>query len=445
MTTESRQYLFTMWEGGGTLPPELGVAHRLIDRGHRVHVVGDPTIADRAAAIGAGFSPWRRAPHRTSLDPDEDLFRDWEVGNPLTVLRNFRDRFMAGPADEFAADTLDVIEVLQPDTMVVDGMMLGTIIAAQAAQLPVVALMPNIWMIPTPGAPAVGPGFPPAKTPLGRGRDAAMRMVANRVFNRGLTALNAARAAHGLAPLESFWDQLLAVERILVLTSASFDFAAPLVPDNVSYVGPILDDPQWAERWNSPWSNHDDEPLVLVAFTSNFQGHGDHLRRVVDALTSLPVRAVVTLGQMLDSQEVASTDNVAVVRSAPHNTILEHASLVVTHCGHGTTLKTLAAGVPMVCLPMGRDQNDNAARVVFHGAGRRLSPKASTVEIRQAVQEVLSDGRYRTNARRLATAIADERRSVDLVAELEVPTRCDEAERSRRHGWAGSNQPLQPG
>jgi MGT family glycosyltransferase len=420
MSSRSRRFLFTVWEGGGTLPPELGVARRVIERGHHVHVIGDPTIAARVEELGCGFSPWRRAPHRTSLDPSQDLLRDWEIRSPLTMLRNARDQFMAGPAALFAADTTETIEAIEPDAVVADAMMLGTIIAAQAAGLPVAAVMPNIWMIPTPGVPAIGPGFTPARTPLGRARDATMRTIANRLFDGGLPALNAARADHGLAPIDSFWDQVLDVDRVLVLTSATFDFAAPAVPDNVIYVGPILDDPQWAEPWEAPWSEGDNRPLVLVGFTSNFQDHGPQLRRVVEALSSLPVRAVVTLGQMLDPEEVTAAPNVAVVRSAPHHEILQTASLAITHCGHGTTLKALAAGVPMVCIPMGRDQNDTAARVAHHGAGLRLSPKASVAKIRGAVHEVLHDDRYRANAQLLAAAISQEHQSTDVVAELEA-------------------------
>jgi MGT family glycosyltransferase len=419
MTDESRQFLFAMWEGGGTLPPELGLARRLIERGHQVNVLGDPTIAERAEAIGCGFSPWRRPPHRTSLSPSEDVFRDWEVNSPLTMLRNARDRFMAGPAGAFAADTADAIDRFGPDGVVADSMLLGTMIAAQAAGLPVTAVMPNIWMVPTPCAPAVGPGFAPARTILGRSRDAALRAVATRIFNGGLPAINETRALHGLAPISSFWDQVLTVDRILVLSSATFDFAASAIPENAAYVGPILDDPQWAETWEPPWPEGNDGPIVLVGLSSTFQDQGPLLRRVVEVLTSLPVRAVVTLGQMLDPEEVTSTSNVAVVPSAPHNEILEMASLVITHCGHGTTLKALAAGVPMVCLPMGRDQNDTAARVANQGAGLRLSPSASASKIRRAIQEVLNDRRYCDNARRLAEAISAERQSIDVVSELE--------------------------
>ena len=389
-----------MWDGGGNIPPELGVARRLIAGGHHVHVLADPTVRGAAEAVGCTFTPWRRGPHRASLDPSEDLLKDWETKNPLVMLGRARDRFIAGPAAEYAADTAETIDAFGPDVVVPDAFLFGSIIAAQGASLPVALLVPNIWIMPSRGTPPMGPGFAPAKTVLGRTRDAAMLAVVNRLFRAGLAPVNAARSAHGLAPLSSFYDQALTVDRILVLTSPAFDYAAPLVPANVRYVGPILDDPGWARPWTAPWEGSDERPVVLVGFSSTYQNQGPVLRRVVEALSTLPVRAVVTVGQMLGADEVTSRENVVVVGSAPHTRILAEASVAVTHCGHGTTMKTLAAGVPMVCIPMGRDQNDTAARVVYHEAGVRLSPNASAAKIRATVQSVLGDDRMRANAAR---------------------------------------------
>ena len=412
-----------MWEGGGNIPPELGVARRLIARGHAVHVLADPTVRAGAQAAGCAFSPWRRGPHRTSFEPSDDLLKDWETKNPLVMLGRARDRLIAGPAAEHAADTTEAIDAFRPDAVVPDAFLFGSIIAAQAASLPVALLVPNIWIMPTPGTPPIGPGFAPAKTALGRCRDAVMLAIANRLFRAGLPPVNAARAAYDLAPLSFFYDQALSVARILVLTSPAFDYASPTVPANVRYVGPILDDPDWAHPWTPPWSAADDRPLVLVGFSSTYQNQGPLLRRVVEALSTLPVRAVVTAGQMLDASEIPATDNVVVVDSAPHSQILARASLAVSHCGHGTTIKTLAAGVPMVCVPMGRDQNDTAARVVFHGAGTRLPPRASAAKIRATVRRALDDGRMRAGAERLAAAITDTQSTSDLVGELETLAR----------------------
>jgi MGT family glycosyltransferase len=418
--TRTRRFLLTLWEGGGNVPPELGVAARLIARGHDVHVLADPTIGPAAMAAGCTFSPWRRAPHRTSLDPAQDPIKDWETKNPLVMLSRARDRFIAGPAAGFAADTSAAIDVHRPHVVVPDAFLFGSIIAAQAASLPIALLVPNIWMLPTSGTPAIGPGFALAKTALGRTRDAAMLAIVNRVLGAGLPAINEARSAYGLAPLSSFYDQALDADRILVLTSPAFDYAASSVPSNVRYVGPILDDPDWVDAWESPWPDDDERPLVLVGFSSTYQNQGPVLRRVIEALSALPVRAVVTVGQMLDTRELTATANVAVVASASHTQILAEAALVVSHCGHGTTMKALAAGVPMVCIPMGRDQNDTAARIVHHGVGVRLPPRASASRIARAVNNVLSNDRFRSSAARLSSAIADVGQTVDLVFELEA-------------------------
>jgi UDP:flavonoid glycosyltransferase YjiC (YdhE family) len=139
----------------------------------------------------------------------------------------------------------------------------------------------------------------------------------------------------------------------------------------------------------------------------------------VEGLGTLPVRGLVTTGPALDPEAVDGPANVQVVRSAPHSEVLKHAAAVVTHAGHGTVIKTLAAGVPQVCLPLGRDQLDNAARVAFHGAGLRLKPKADPRAIAAAVKRVIDEPAFAQNARRLAEAIADDLREDRAVAELE--------------------------
>ena len=436
MNTTSRRFLMTTWDGGGNIPPELGVAQRLVERGHRVHVVADPTIDVPARQAGCTFSPWQQAPHRSTLDVSEDVMKDWETKNPLVLLQRLRDRILAGPSAGFAADTADAIASFEPDCVVPDSFMFGSMIAAEAAELPVAALVSNIWLLPSKGAPSFGPGFPPAKTAVGRARDAAVLGVINRVCRKGLPALNEARAQRGLRPLTSLYDQVLEADRILVLSSETFDYASASTPGNARYVGPILDDPSWAKSWEAPWDTGRD-PLVLVGLSSTYQNQAALLRRIVGALSSLPLHGVVTVGQMLDPTVIASTPNVDVVRTAPHSAILNEASVVVSHCGHGTTMRALAAGVPMVCIPMGRDQNDTAARVVHLGAGVRLSASASTTTIRAAVQEVLGNEKFRTNATRLATLMSAEHRPDEVAIELEGVASTRIRPRPERAGGGG--------
>jgi UDP:flavonoid glycosyltransferase YjiC (YdhE family) len=98
---------------------------------------------------------------------------------------------------------------------------------------------------------------------------------------------------------------------------------------------------------------------------------------------------------------------------------MREAAAVVTHCGHGTTIKALAAGLPLVCVPMGRDQLDVAARVVHRGAGGRLEAAAGPAAIAAAVHDVLGDPSYRAAAGRIAEAIAQETASDRAVEAIE--------------------------
>jgi UDP:flavonoid glycosyltransferase YjiC (YdhE family) len=191
------------------------------------------------------------------------------------------------------------------------------------------------------------------------------------------------------------------------------------LPGNVHYVGPILDDPVWIEPWTPPWPESNTDPLVLVGFSTIYQNQGPLLQRVVDALSAMKVRGVVALGRALKSYDLAAADNVAVAPSIPHTELLKEATLVVSHCGHGTTVKTLAAGVPMVCIPMGRDQDATAACVVAQQAGVQLDPTASSADIGAAVAEVFGNGDYKLNASRMADVLAREHQPLEVVLELE--------------------------
>ena len=184
------------------------------------------------------------------------------------------------------------------------------------------------------------------------------------------------------------------------MTSPDFDFKAQ-VGANVRYVGPALSDPAWIGDWQSPWPVNDPTPLIVVSFGTTYQDQGSRYQKAIKALDGLPVRGLVTLGPAMDSSQFKTPENVAVCAAAPHRQIFPSAAAVITHAGHGTVIRALASGVPLICSPIGRDQPGNAARVVYHGAGLRLSEKSSVADIRRAIQKVIVEPSYREKARRL--------------------------------------------
>ncbi len=415
------RYLLTTWEGGGCVPPELGLARRLIERGHQVRVLACPAVEQAARAAGCEFSPWVTAPHKLSLAPEEDVMRDWEFKNIFKLFEHVLDVFLCGPSDKFAADTLAVLDNHPADVVLSDMMMLGAQMAAEKLKLPSAVLVPNISMRPAKGVPAIGPGFLPMRGPVGWLRDALLTKIGARIWAKGLPAFNRARAGLGLDALPEIFAQSDRADRVLVLTSPSFDFVPANPPANTVWAGPVLDDPSWAgTSWTPPWPESNRDPIVLVGLSSTYQHQQAAIRNAIAALAQLPVRGLVTIGPALDGEAIVSpVDHVVVVPTAPHSQVLAQASLAITHCGHGTTIRALAAGVPLVCMPMGRDQNDTAARVVARHAGVRLKPTAPEAKIRRAVAAVLADRSYTAGAQALRDAIAREAKEVDATALLE--------------------------
>ena len=106
---------------------------------------------------------------------------------------------------------------------------------------------------------------------------------------------------------------------------------------------------------------------------------------------SSPVHALVTTGPAVDPAVIRAPQNVSVRRWARHADVLPYCAAVVTHGGHGTVLKALAAGVPLVIAPLGRDQPDNAARVIRAGAGLRVRRTADIATLQRAIGRVLDD------------------------------------------------------
>lgn len=97
----------------------------------------------------------------------------------------------------------------------------------------------------------------------------------------------------------------------------------------------------------------------------------------------------------------------------PHAAVLPHASLVITHGGHGTVTAAVSAGVPLVCVPMGRDQPAAAARVTHHGLGVRVEPEASIEHLRSAIRHVLNEPAYHQASGQMAKAIEPSNRVTD--------------------------------
>ena len=415
----AKRFLFVMGEGGGNVPPQLGLARKLITRGHDVRVLTEPCVEQDVLATGASYASFTLAPHRNDRSRESDFVRDFEARTPVGALAAFRDRMIFGPAQAFAADTMAEIERWRPDVVAPDWLRTGAAVAAEAAGLPTALLVHGLNLLPEPGKPPPGFGYLPAGSVLDRARDLVFGRGYLYLFNRGLRALNETRRAYGLPRLAHVREHFERQTRFLCMYPEAFDFPANSHPPNLRYVGPVLEQPAWAASWVSPWDPDDPRPLVVVSMSTTFMSQGPAVQRCIEALSSMDVRGLITVGPALDPGSLRATEGVAVVRSAPHDVVFPHAAAVVTHAGLGTVMRALAHGLPVVCMPMGRDQHDVAARVRWHGAGLDIGRDPAAATIRGALGRVLEDDSFRESAQRQQEAIQRDTRDDRAVAEVE--------------------------
>jgi hypothetical protein len=140
----------------------------------------------------------------------------------------------------------------------------------------------------------------------------------------------------------------------------------------------------------------------------------DLFRRAIDALAGR-ANLIVTIGRQNDPDLFGPQQAGVVIRSyIPQDELLPWCDAAIVHGGSGTVLGALAHGVPLLVLPQGADQWNNAARVVAAGAGLRLLHEETSIHaIRQAVTTLLDSPSYR----RASTTIAGEIRIMPSAAE----------------------------
>ena len=141
-------------------------------------------------------------------------------------------------------------------------------------------------------------------------------------------------------------------------------------------------------------------PIVFTLGSSAVWDAGSFYVESAAAAQRLGRRAVLLVGNdPLNQLPEPLPENVIAVAYAPYAQIFPRASVIVHQGGIGTTGQALRAGRPMLVMPFGGDQYDNAARVVRLGVGRTIMRSRYTVErAANELKQLLDNPSYRGRA-----------------------------------------------
>jgi UDP:flavonoid glycosyltransferase YjiC (YdhE family) len=360
------RFLIASWDGGGNTPSAYNLGARLVRRGHRVRMMGWHALATSAAAAGLEFCTYPSVPPWPADLRHED---GWERIS-VALFGTATELDIATEAGRFGAEVV-----------VLDCMLTAGYAAARRLGIPVVSLVHPLY-------------------------EPFVHQWGSSVLGADVPAMLAASAC------------------VLALQPPGFDTPTSL-PVGTAYVGAILHpEPPVLEPRDETLLTEPGDPWVLLSLSTTQQGQGDVLPGLLSALEPMPIRVLLTLGGVLAPDSLDAPANVTVRASLPHQAVLPRMAAVVTHAGMSTVAMALGAGVPLVCVPQGRDQPLNAQRVAGVGAGLQVAPDAPPELVAQALAAVLSDRRYRSVTQAFAgrtAGLGNGEYATDLVEQVRRP------------------------
>ena len=354
-----RHALIVLHDAGGTVPPVLAVAQQLVARGDAVTILSQASVRDRAEAAGCRFVQARV--------PDYD--RNIEIEQQLTVA------FPAIAGTDLGEDVLAIARGDDVDIVVVDPNLAGALAAAESLPCPSVVLLHSLY------ATFVDEWFGALWPILG-------------------DLINTTRAHFGRGPCDGWASLFDDHDMIISPVPATFDVPTTRAqPSQMQSFGFLV--PAYTSTATAIEFPTGESPAVLVGLTTTYHEHAaPTLQAIIDGLATLDVRAIVTTAGYLPDGG-AKAEHIRIVDHAPHPFLVPKVDVMVCHGGMGSVATALAAGVPMVCIPISRDQPLNANRAAQLGAAVVIND-VTPAAIADAVLRVLGDGSYRAAARALA-------------------------------------------
>lgn len=344
----------------------MTLGSELVARGHSVHVLGHESTRGPFEQGGLFFTTWANTlepPFIRHYMPEDEEY-EWATEHIF---------FATAYQDELRL----AIEDLEPDVVLVDHALRYAILEAMRADQPLVVLchIPYSAMVSFEGEDQKLEAFKDAVR-----RDELPEYVSRRAW-------------------------IETADSILVFSYAGFDpLSGDEAGENVLYVGPLrtaINDGDNLER------RYPDRPLVLISLSTSDQNQNELLQRLCDACAQLPVEALVTTGPTVPADSLDTSDNVTAVEYVDHGIVLPDADLLVTHAGHGTVAAGLKHGVPMLCVPFGRDQPFNADRVRQLGLGSVIDADTSPAQLRLEIDRMLADSDQRQRSESFARSLED--------------------------------------
>ncbi|XP_057713524.1 UDP-glucuronosyltransferase 1A1-like [Corythoichthys intestinalis] len=187
----------------------------------------------------------------------------------------------------------------------------------------------------------------------------------------------------------------------------TLEYPRPLMPNMVPVGGINCNVRNPLPKDLEPWVSGKHGFVVFTLGTALKKMPNEITQVFFEAFRQIPQKVIWRYSGLVPDN---TPENVKMMSWVPQNDLLAHPGVraFITHAGSHGLFEGLCHAVPMVMVPLGGDQPDNAARIASRGGGVVLDILTITAEdLLQRLNEVIGDTRYKENMKKLSALHKD--------------------------------------
>lgn len=390
----------------GHINPSLPLVTELVRRGHDIRYYATESYRQRVTATGAAWFTY-------DARVEDDYFdgRGLDGTDPQKAAVN-----LLGTTRAILPDLLQITREAQPDYIIYDCMCPWGYFIGQIMKLPTVSsfsllpLSPRLflnWQVLRLLLPMLITGF--------RSGTEANRLASELGKQYGVKSLDRMTVLSAPGDLS------------ISYSSSAFVPFADTLADSFRLVGWTLPETTADE----PFVRDSERKLIYISLGTVANENIGFFKRSIEALAGTGYDVLISTGGRFEADQFGTLpDNISLKPWVPQPQVLQQAALFITHGGINSLHDALYYGVPLLVVPQQTEQTFNGIRVVDLAVGLMLRPQQVTVAaIRSSTEQLLSDNRYQTEAKRIGDSLRAAGGVARAVDEIEALLKRREVER----------------
>ena len=412
-TINGKKILFATVPGDGHFNPLTRIAKHLQSRGYDVRWYTATKYQAKLEKLNIPFYPFTKAMNISS-DDLETMFPQRATIKSMPGKLNFdMEHFFIRRGPEYFADMQDIHQSFPFDLLIADVLFTGGIYVKTKMNIPVIAMGVLPLMETSKDLPPAGIGMEPSYSYFGKTKQGILRyVVKNILFRKPNKLMQQLMDEYDIEHNNVFLFDLLTKKADYILQSGtpSFEYRRSDLSSNIRFIGSLL--PYSNHKNKTPWFDeriNRYERVVLVTQGTVEKDVSKIIVPTLEAFKNTNTLVVCTTGGAGTNELKAKyrADNFIIEDYIPFADVMPYADVYVTNGGYGGVMLGIENKLPLVVAGVHEGKNEICARVGYLKYGINLKTETPLpLQIKQAVNEVISNNIYRKNIERLGQEFA---------------------------------------